>query len=207
MSRPGGGSRGSVRGVAADRPGMYLLHQSLPPSSPAAAGSFVPQLGGYGTEQVWVVSPRKEGPRVSPRPGRMRRWGWGDPAETQALEFSGVPQTHHTLSSTETPTGTLVALGLGLNGSRFVVPYGWGGRERWGPLRSDTWSSRTSPGTSCQRPEKWYPVAGAGRVSSQWPRIPERLFHWRLKVNDRGRFWVRNRGCEGGDREDRGGCT
>lgn len=77
VSRPGGGSRGSVRGVAADRPGMYLLHQSLPPSSPAAAGSFVPQLGGYGTEQVWVVSPRKEGPRVSPRPGANAALGVG----------------------------------------------------------------------------------------------------------------------------------
>lgn len=149
----------------------------------------------------------RKGPGSARGPERMRRWGWGDPAETQALEFFGAPQTHHTLSSTETPTGTLVALGLSLNGSRFVVPYGWGGRERWGPLRSDTWSSRTSPGTSCQRPEEWYPVAGAGRVSSQWPQIPERLFHLRLKVNDRGRFWVRNRGCEGGDREGREGCT
>lgn len=32
-------------------PGMYLLHQSLPPSSPAAAGSFVPQLGGSRTDE------------------------------------------------------------------------------------------------------------------------------------------------------------
>lgn len=110
-------------------PGMYLLHQSLPPSSPAAAGSFVPQLGGYGTEQVWVVSPRREGPGGSPRPGVNAAWGWGDPAETQALEFLVAPQTHRTLSATETPiktlTKTLVALGLGLSGSRFVVPYGW----------------------------------------------------------------------------------
>lgn len=49
-------------------PGMYLLHRSLPPSSPAAAGSFVPQLGGSRTERVWVVSLRMEGPGAARGP-------------------------------------------------------------------------------------------------------------------------------------------
>lgn len=32
--------------------------------------------------------------RGSARPGVNAAWGWGDPAETEALEFLGAPQTH-----------------------------------------------------------------------------------------------------------------
>lgn len=60
--------------------------------------------------------------RGSARPGVNAVWGLGDPAETEALGFLGAPQTHQTLSPTKTRARTLVALGLGLSGSRFLVP-------------------------------------------------------------------------------------
>lgn len=50
-------------------PGMYLLHQSLPPKLARCSGILCPAIRRVQDRRVWVVSPRREGSGAARGPG------------------------------------------------------------------------------------------------------------------------------------------
>lgn len=127
VSRPGGGSRGSVRGVAADRPGYV-------PAAPVFAAKLS-RCSGILCPAIRRVRDRASMGRV-PSEGRAR----GQPAARSECGVgvgrscrdpgAGVPwgstDSLHFVPDRDPdqdPSGS----GPCLSGSRFVVPYGWRG--------------------------------------------------------------------------------
>lgn len=81
--------------MAADRPGYV-------PAAPVFAAKQLSRCSGILCPAIRRVQdrasmgrvPSEQRARGSARPGVNAAWGWGNPAETEALEFLGAPQTH-----------------------------------------------------------------------------------------------------------------